>query len=276
MIDSPEFRALNREASLATQTVCAGLTALRKADAAKTGVYNEAFFNLSIGIERLVKLAIVIDHCLDNSGKFPNDKALRNYGHELNALVKKAREIRSKYPTPNPLAQFPNDEIVPAIVECLSDFAKGARYYNLDYLVAGKSVRQGWQDPIAMWAERVGKPLLAKHYTKRQREKDARIASELGALMDEFSLIRFTAEDGSPITDAGAMLAHSGSTQVVQNWGQLYTLRLVRFLAMLLMDLHLKSVNMRLEFVPWLSEYLGMFHNEDKYFKSRKTWKIGR
>ena len=42
-IDSPECRALTREISLAAQTVCAGLTASRKPNAAKTGVYYEAF-----------------------------------------------------------------------------------------------------------------------------------------------------------------------------------------------------------------------------------------
>jgi hypothetical protein len=68
MITDLKFIALNREAELAKRLTCSGLSALRKATPARPGVYYEAFFGISIGLERLAKLAWLIDECITRSG----------------------------------------------------------------------------------------------------------------------------------------------------------------------------------------------------------------
>ena len=68
-MNNPKVRALSRETSLAAQTCCTGLTALREASSEKTGVYYEAFFNLATGIERLCKIVIILDYTLDRSSR---------------------------------------------------------------------------------------------------------------------------------------------------------------------------------------------------------------
>ena len=65
---SAQWIALAREASLAAESVAAGLTALRKAQIGNTGTYPLAFFQLTIGIEQVLKLILVIDFMLDNAG----------------------------------------------------------------------------------------------------------------------------------------------------------------------------------------------------------------
>lgn len=272
MINDRRFHALNQEMRLATHAVCAGVTALHHASAARSGSYSEAFFNLSIGIERLIKLALVIDHCLSHAGTFPVDKDLRDKGHDIEALFNEAKAIRARYSSTEPLAQIPNDAIVDSIVLCLSEFGKATRYYNLDYLVGGRTVSLG--DPIVTWADRVIKPVLERHYRPTRRERDSVRAGVLGQALDTFTKVVFTAEDGSTITDSQAMLKHSSQTRVVQAWTPLYVLKLVRFLSFLLIDIHYETVQRRFEFVPWVGEYLGMFCNEDRYLRSRKAWKL--
>jgi hypothetical protein len=68
--DIPEWHALRREATLVRQLVGAGVTALGRANYAdKKGDYYTAFFGLSIGLERLVKLILVADYAISNSGR---------------------------------------------------------------------------------------------------------------------------------------------------------------------------------------------------------------
>jgi hypothetical protein len=267
----PRFEALNRELALATSAVCIGLTALRKADFATPGTYTQAFFNLTIGIERLGKLAYILDYCVSNSGKLPTNGELKgSFGHDIEKLVSACREIRSKFPNDDSLAAYPADAITEAAVACLSGFAKKTRYYNLDLLVgSGPGVER---DPIAEWDKRVNQPILAKHYNPTRRDEDQRRADALGTLLNEFSFVNFVNEDGSQINDAPTMLRRTDEARVAQKWAYLYVARIVRFLALLLDDLHYESARQRLEFIPFVGDHMGMFRNSDAYLRSRKTW----
>lgn len=143
MITDPRFIAFNREAELAKHLTCSGLTALRKATPGGPGIYYDAFFGLSVGLERLAKLAWLIDDCIRRNGTFPTEKDLKTVGHDIRKLIKEAqliRRIQSAYST------FPKDSITDHIIECLSEFAEGTRYYNIDFFVGGKS--KGMGDPI--------------------------------------------------------------------------------------------------------------------------------
>jgi hypothetical protein len=53
---TPQWRAFTREAAIAGQSIGAGLAALRKANYAATGLYSHAFFSLTIGLERMLKI----------------------------------------------------------------------------------------------------------------------------------------------------------------------------------------------------------------------------
>ena len=50
---------LSNEASLTASLLGNGLNALRKADLYNKGLYYQAFFSLSIGIERLLKIIVI-------------------------------------------------------------------------------------------------------------------------------------------------------------------------------------------------------------------------
>ncbi len=269
---SPTFQALAREMALADRTICTGLTSIREADLSKVGTYSEAFFNLSIGLERMGKLIFMLDYCYSNNGTFPTDKDLRNFGHKLSDIIDHAKKVRAKYPTDKNLGNWIENDIEKAIIVCLSEFADGTRYYNLDYITGGKT--QQATDPVKLWYESVIKLALAKHYSKKARDKDEARFRVLGNFgWDSVVMVRFTAEDGSPIDKFHDLNLHAHTAKIGNKWAQLYLLRIVRFFAVLLMDLGYKAYELQYDFIPDTGDFFGKFYNEDKYFKTRKAWK---
>lgn len=269
---SPIFQALAREMALADRTICTGLTSIREADLSKNGTYSEAFFNLSIGLERIGKLIFILDHCYSNNGALPTDKDLRNFGHRLGDIIAHAKAVRAKYPIKDELGTWIENDIQNAIISCLSEFADGTRYYNLDYITGGKTKQA--TDPVKLWYESVIEPALLKHYSQRARDKDEAKVKELRNFgWDSVVMVRFTAEDGRPIDKFDDLTLHAHTAKIGNKWAQLYVLRIVRFLAILLMDLGWKAYELQYDFIPDTGDFFGKFRNEDKYFKTRKTWK---
>jgi len=90
---------------------------------------------LASGFERVMKCyLILIDE--QKTGKFPNFKELKNYGHDLNTLKDKVlEESKTLKDTPLFMADYSfveNDVILGKALTILSDFGKQARYYNLN------------------------------------------------------------------------------------------------------------------------------------------------
>jgi hypothetical protein len=162
---SPKFLALSREAGLAAESVAAGLTTIRKAHYGSGGIYTTAFFQLTIGIERVLKLILVVDFMLDNNGQFPDDKYVRSKGHDLSALIDSAKSVANRR---NLVLRFsyPDDPITAAVVEVLTEFATATRYYNLDYLTGGRS--KNMSDPLKAWYERVGALIFAEQLSSQE------------------------------------------------------------------------------------------------------------
>lgn len=79
-----DWMPLIREGGIASESFYAGLTALRRANYAQTSLYSHAFFGITIGLERMCKLAILLDSRAAPGGKYPSDAEFRNkYGHDL-------------------------------------------------------------------------------------------------------------------------------------------------------------------------------------------------
>ena len=270
-IDNPEFRSLTREISLGAQTLCSGLTALRKAEPAKPGTYYEAFFGLATGLERLCKIVIILDHALDHGGLFPTDDNLKKLRHDIQKLIQETKRVRDKHPSNDGLALFPEDEAVRVMTLFLCEFAQCTRYYNLD-LLHKKADKQ--RDPISSWYDLVGSEVLRIHYTGTKRERDRKIAEEVGGRMNASTAVYFTKEDGTVLTDAVSMLYDSKKAPVIQKWGQFYALKVAHYLSVLIVDLENESHRNGYMNIPYLNEFLWPFRVSDRELKSRKTWSI--
>jgi hypothetical protein len=142
------FRTLSQEGYVIQSCLTIGLTELRNANLNEKGRYYTAFFQLAIGIERLAKLALILDHMEQNQLQAPGRPVLKSYGHDLRTLISNVSNVASTrghtLSTP-----FPTDPLCTRVVAFLSDFATGMRYANLDALATGKSHR----DPLGEWNE---------------------------------------------------------------------------------------------------------------------------
>lgn len=270
-----EWHALGREAAVAGEQLAHGVTALGKADHAEKGRYGEAFFSLSIGLERLAKLIVISDHAIKNDGQFPNNKYLKAIGHDLTALLSACENINADHRKGGDYSDRPSDPVHKGIILTLSEFATQTRYYNLDFIAGGKGSHK--PEPIAAWWERVGQPILNKHYSSKQRDKDAAQAAMMDSLMGGFTRVLHHDENENTIDTVEGMMLRAGATRIVQKYGRLHVMQIIRWLSFLISDLsHKGAYRDRIEALLGLDEPFVIFRNPDSYLRDRKTWSIYR
>jgi hypothetical protein len=274
MTFSAEWRALGREAQLSAEQIATGVTILGRANHAQTGLYSQAFFGLSIGLERLGKLIIIADHAIQNSGKFPTDRDLRQIGHDLRNLLPRCDAIGKRIKSDPLCVSRPNDPIHQGIETTLFEFATKSRYYNLSYIVGSAGDQT---DPISTWWKNVAKPICDRHYSESQRRKDEAQAAFMGKLLGSHSSVLHHTEEGAEINDLGTFFARAGVTTVVQKYGRLYMLQIVRWLSSIMSELsHRGAYEKRIEPLLGLDEVFGIFRTDDRFFLRKKTWSIYR
>jgi hypothetical protein len=167
------FKFLEHEAQLTQCILTNGLQEIANADLSdyRKGKFYGGAFQLSIRLERLMKLIIILDHMLKNEYNPPSEHYLRKeIGHDLEKLYKRIKEL--------PIEQrddaFSEEPLEYETLKVLSDFAKGTRYYNLNQLSIdciaegietesdlkkisqlGIHLHQGWYYARSMSAEKI-------------------------------------------------------------------------------------------------------------------------
>src|ERR1035441_9462723 len=128
-----KWTAIAREAGSAAEHIGIGVTALGKATYAFPAYYSQAFFALSLGLERSCKLALAVHHAVTHGGSFPPERELRAYSHDLKKLVHKCDDVAKQHYVK--VQRTPNTAIHRDIIEIRSDFASNiTRYYNLQVI----------------------------------------------------------------------------------------------------------------------------------------------
>ena len=103
--------------------VCAGLTELRNANLGEKGRYYTGFFQMAIGVERMAKLALILDHMASHSLAAPGQQAIRSFGDDLVTLFSKvAAAARARGYVFS--GRFSLSSPAKQILEFLSEFAK--------------------------------------------------------------------------------------------------------------------------------------------------------
>src|SRR5664279_585163 len=149
---APNFHAMREhlllESILAGTNIGIGLTAIRRYNFTDKGQFFAGMFGFTIGLERLLKLIVILDYA-QTHGAFPANAYLKdNFGHRLNDLFAAARRINELRGSPIDTASI-NDPLSATIVNVLSTFAKATRYYNLDVITGGARVTD--QEPLQQW-----------------------------------------------------------------------------------------------------------------------------
>lgn len=160
---------LEQEGLLARACLCNGLTALRNANLGdKKGLFYSAFFELSIGFERTMKLILILEHMAKNNLTPPDSKTIKSYGHKLISLFDATKTVCAKNGL-NSLHGFQADSLPIKILSFLDHFAHtGGRYSNINKLTGHR--HHAMADPIVQWGE-IANQIFQEHATNRQRQR---------------------------------------------------------------------------------------------------------
>jgi hypothetical protein len=222
----------------------------------------------------LGKLIVIADHAIEHHGKFPDNNFLKNkISHDLRLLLDHCEVVSGARRSTSEYSKRPNDKVHQGIIQTLSEFGTLTRYYNLDLLAGGKAAKL--PEPVGAWWRRVGEPILSQHYTAHQREKDNATADFMHEMTRANVLVRHFSETGESMNDLATLVRRAGATHVIQKYGRLYVLQIVRWLTYMIFDLaHEGAYKQRIEPLLGVEEPFKLFLNDDRYFRSRKTWAI--
>jgi len=165
-----------------------GLTALRNATVADKRKFYSGFFNTSIAFERLMKLIVVVDYMFSNNSTPPTKNQLKAYGHNLVSLYQSSVDAANRAGITN-ITMPLQGSIEEKILNHLSEFAKFARYYNLDSLNSKSSKDV---DPLIEWEEIINR-VIEEDVPKKKLKK---ISDSINQIHDEIKDITVTIQHG--------------------------------------------------------------------------------
>lgn len=272
-----EWHSLRREATLVSQLIGVGATAIGQASyASGLGNYYTAFFSLSVGIERLAKLVLVADHILENNGQSPQQAAVKAYGHNLEKLADAAylvstkRELKLEY-------QRPTDAVSVAVFNCLDGFANASKGRYANFSALGNPSYNAADEPVAKWWREVVEPILAKHYRGKRAESGVKTRAQIidALIGDKTSVLHFD-EGENKMSDVATASERTGQTVYAQKYGRFYTLSIARWLMEVFSEMTRTSgYQSGFEALFGHYEFFGTYLNDDSFLLTRKRWPLG-
>ncbi|MEE5059309.1 hypothetical protein V2J93_10970 [Pseudomonas alliivorans] len=271
---SRTFTLLQQEGHLARTSLLAGIDLLLKAnlDDRKIGNFYSAFFQLTIGIERILKLVVITHHMLENDYKPPTDEELRKkYGHNIKATYLYALSIHNKWGDEKvaaPISGSAEDEIL----DFLEKFANKARYYNLRELNNNAADR----GPLGDWYAICNKVASTDiGYVKLNKDAE-RVMYQL----DQAGLVGYStrfAFDGHPMT----LFDDYWSMHVIQKTAPHLVWKILQFIKPLYNTLNYiaheavdfeSTKNFKLPVIPHLYEFFVFALATKADAMRRKSW----
>lgn len=255
-INSKEVILLQKEAGLAATSIEQGMTVLRKAGLSQKWFYYQSFFLLSIGIERLLKLILIVKKVVETNSIMTNND-LKTYNHNIEGLFKTiSKELR-------PNENFLNEnKLYAPILSFLSNFASNSRYYNLDSLTGvSKS-----NDPIHEWNKI--QVIIKTEYcnSKLLSKNDKKIVS----MMNNNSIILLRDENDMPINDFESYFNNTKRLDNVQGYSILFVYNIINYIISILFE-----ISEQKRMLPEYREFFPLFQNQgmtDKTIRNRKNW----
>lgn len=266
--DIPEWHAIRREATLVRHLVGSGVTALGRASFAdKFGEYYTAFFGLSVGLERLCKLALVADHAISHNGRMPEESVVRRFRHKLVDLtdavdaVAQNHKLTLKYPRPL-------TAISVKIIECLDAFADASRGRYANFAAIGDP-KLGQEEPIRKWWGDVAELILEERYFGKHAQECVEDAARVVDTLLSPATVLYFNETGETMQDILSSSIRAQQTAIVQEYGRYYALTVVRWLADVF--LHLSDLTNSSVFFGML-DFFHIYIVDDKLLRTRRVW----
>ena len=97
----------------------------------------------------------------------------------------------------------------------------------------------------------------------------------MGAIIGDIAAVYHTAETGESIYEFEELMRRQGATTVVQRYGRLYTLQIVRWLSSIATKLYYSATGMpATRSMSYFHEPLVIFDNDDQFLRDQKTWPL--
>ncbi|MDD2865491.1 MAG: hypothetical protein PHC99_12325 [Methylococcales bacterium] len=265
---SSSYLFLAQEGYLIRSCLTLGLTELRKANVGNMGAFYSALFNLSVGIERLLKVIIIVDHMLQNKLAVLSTKELKKYGHNLidlhNSVITIANRRGIEIPSFSSLDAIDQD-----LLNLLSEFAKITRYHNLDSL---SKTPANQNDPLARWNE-ILNGILEKDVPEKRRTRILNQSKFVAGCIEKKVFVLMNGLDKQPLTIEDVLALpelHDAAVKYA-------ILRLVNLLSPFrdLIDClchETYSLNLSSPPIPQLQEFLEWLWNDRQYVLRKKKW----
>lgn len=239
------------EGSLSAYALANGLDCLRRANVYEKGMYYQSFFSLSIGIERLLKLIIIYEYRIKNDGKFPDNKVIKQKGHDLYEMIS---TIKPK---------LLENELYKNTIKFLSEFAQNTRYYNLNVLT-GREIHN--LNPIEEW-NNIEKMILKEYNVKIENTPNK---EEMVNKINQISDILFLDMNLNLVNNAEYIVDEMEKRNIIQGYDVLVFYKIIRSLVETLTEYELKN-----NLFPYLREYFIYFRADytDGEIRRKKSWR---
>lgn len=255
MLKDEEIGLLIKEGYLASSAIGHGLNTLRKSGIHAQGEYYLAFFQLSIGLERLMKL-IVIQYFRGTHNGFPGNKAMRSFGHNLVELYSAIYEFDTNDKS------LLDDDISIKMLNFLSDFAMSTRYYNLDILTGKQQIK----NPLVEWVD-IENLIFERHFANKPPK--SKISEDLSNFLNEKSYTLVYDEKNQLMRNAKEMIEKSERTEHVQGYSVYYIYQILHRLTDILDKTEGES-----DLFPFLREFFVLFSGtlSQREILKKKRW----
>lgn len=257
---------IQKEGFLIQSSLVTGLNALRKATVNDPKNCYTAFFELSIAIERLMKVILILDHFAENG--FAASLDVKKYFHDLKSLYQAVSKIASKYDGIR-LADLQSLPISRQLFDLLSDFAKGDRYHNINELTASGTST----DPLTVWRHVLGE-IVKQDLRVKTKIQAKRAAEFLGLVLESSARVLMYDLDNSPLTASQSIeipMLQSKATRYAV-WHVISVVAPLADLLNAVSDQARKREIGESLSVPFMSEFLQFVHCKKSYVLRRGRW----
>lgn len=193
-----EWHLLAQESHLIQALLANGFTDLRKANLDRKGLFYAGFYNVAIGLERLMKATLIINYIQANRLACPSSDTLRSYGHDLKKLLIECQKIASDNGITCSLA-FSGTKS--RILDFLDRYSRKLRYYNLDAL-SGSTASA---DPLEEWNS-ILREIFSKEVSRRSANRKIGQSLALASLLGESAIMMFHDLEKNPLSLEGCAI----------------------------------------------------------------------
>lgn len=269
IMPGPAFHLLAQECDLAKASFLGAFTAFSYIDVGKTGSMYSAFFQAAIGLERLMKLVVIIDHNVKNDLANPTNKELKDIGHDLVVLYDRCSALAGDLSL-DVSGWFKDESLERQMLIFLSKFAKFSRYYNLDEIGGGSRDT----DPIVEWVK-LHQLIAEKYIPYKQREKLNAEAVQIADSLSAYGFQRWLT--GEYITTVDFIYLSKLMTKANPYcvWTLIRLLKPFRNLLDTLCDQahHIEDAKgVATPNVPYVTEFFPFFFSTLDSVRGRKNW----